>query len=88
MCGETPTDLRMGIPAPTTNFVGLTVTLIETQRKVAINSRYQFGRDARELEAQPQRFAMLGINTDSYNAIVWATSQLSRPLNTWWLNCK
>jgi hypothetical protein len=50
MCGETPTDLRMGIPAPTTNFDGLTVTLIETQRKAANNSRYQSRRDARELE--------------------------------------
>jgi hypothetical protein len=28
MCRETPIDLRMGVPAPTTNFVGLTVTLI------------------------------------------------------------
>jgi hypothetical protein len=41
LCGETPTDLRMGVPAPTTNFVGLTVTLTETQRKVAINAPYQ-----------------------------------------------
>jgi hypothetical protein len=40
LCGETPTDLRMGIPAPTTSFVGLTVTLIETQRKVATNYCY------------------------------------------------
>jgi hypothetical protein len=41
LCGETPTDLRMGVPAPTTNFDGLPITLTETQRKTAINSRYQ-----------------------------------------------
>jgi hypothetical protein len=48
------------------------------------------GRDPRKLEdlleAQPQRFAMLGINADSYNVIVWVTYQLFGPLNTWWLN--
>jgi hypothetical protein len=82
----------MEIPAPTTNFVGLTVTLTETQRKAAINSRYQSSRDARELEdwldAQRQRFAMLGINVESYNAIVWVTSQYSEPQSNWWLNRK
>jgi hypothetical protein len=52
LCGETPTDLRMGVPAPTTNFVGLTETLIETQRKSAVNSRYKSSRDACELEDQ------------------------------------
>jgi hypothetical protein len=74
MCEETPTDLRMGVPAPTTNFVGLKATLIETQRQVAVSSRYKSDRDARELEdlleAQPQRFAMLGMNANSYNAVV------------------
>jgi hypothetical protein len=39
LCGETPTDLRiMGVPARATNFVGLTVTLTDTQRKTAINA--------------------------------------------------
>jgi hypothetical protein len=33
LCGETPTDLRMGVQAPTTNFAGLSVILSETQRK-------------------------------------------------------
>jgi hypothetical protein len=79
LCGHTPTDLRRGIPAPTTSIDDLTVTFTETPRKAAINSRYRSDRDARELEdmleAQPQRLAMLGINTDSYNAIVWVTSQ-------------
>jgi hypothetical protein len=74
MCGETPTDLRMGVPPHATNFDGLSVVLTETQRKVAINSRYHSSRDPRELEdwleAQPQRFAMLGINADSYNVVV------------------
>jgi hypothetical protein len=48
--GETPSDLRMGVPVPTTNFVGLSLTLIETQRKAATNSHYHSGRDPRELE--------------------------------------
>jgi hypothetical protein len=64
LCGETPTDFLMGVPAPTTNFVGLSVTLNEGQRK-AFNSKFslevQFGREPRELEdwleAQPQRCA-------------------------------
>jgi hypothetical protein len=41
LCGKTPTDLRMGTPLPTTNFVGLPVTLTETQREAAINSKFQ-----------------------------------------------
>jgi hypothetical protein len=40
LCGHTPTDLRMGAPSPTTSFVGLPVTLTETQRKAAINSKF------------------------------------------------
>jgi hypothetical protein len=71
----------MGVPAPTTSFDGLTVTLIEKQRKAAIISRYQSRRDASELEdwleAQSQRFAMLGINADPCNVVVWVTSQFS-----------
>jgi hypothetical protein len=78
----------MGVPAPTTNFVGLTINLNETQRTAAINSRYQSDRDARELEywleTQPQRFAMLGANADWDNVFVWVTSQLFGPLNSWW----
>jgi hypothetical protein len=49
LCGETPTDLRVGSPMPTTNLVGLPVTLTETQRKTAINSPFQFGENARNL---------------------------------------
>jgi hypothetical protein len=42
LCGEKPTPLRMGVPPPTTNFVGLTVTLTKTQeRKAAIDAPYQ-----------------------------------------------
>jgi hypothetical protein len=92
LCGEIPIDLRMGIPAPTTNFDGLTVTPSETQRKATIKSIYQTCPDARELEewlkAQPQRFAMLRINADSWNAVMWVTSTFSRPLNILWLNRK
>jgi hypothetical protein len=40
----------MGAPVPTTNFVGLPVTLIETQRMAAINSKIQSSREPRELE--------------------------------------
>jgi hypothetical protein len=40
LCGHTPTNLRMGAPIPTTNFAGLPVTLTETQRKAAINSKF------------------------------------------------
>jgi hypothetical protein len=43
LCGETPTVLRMGFPAHATNFDGMTVTLIATQRKAAINAPYQYG---------------------------------------------
>jgi hypothetical protein len=31
---------------------------------------------------------MLGINADTYNAVVWVTSQFFGPLNGWWLNRK
>jgi uncharacterized membrane protein YgcG len=40
------------------------------------------------LEAQPQRFLMLGITADSYDSVIWFTSQLSGHLNGWWLNRK
>jgi hypothetical protein len=65
LCGETPTDLRVGTPMPTRNLVGLLVTLTETQRKATINSPFQSGENARNLEnwleAQPQRFLSIGI---------------------------
>jgi hypothetical protein len=71
LCGETPTDLRVGTPMPTCNLVSLHVTLTETQRKAAINSPFQSGKNARNLkdwlEAQPQRFLLLGIMADSYD---------------------
>jgi hypothetical protein len=41
------------------------------------------------LEAhQPQSFAMLGINADSYNVVVRVAPQLFGALNYWWLNRK
>jgi hypothetical protein len=90
--GQTPTDLRMGAPMPTTNFAGLPVTLTETHRKAAVNSPLQFDRFPRELEdwleAHPQRFILLGITADSYDSLVWVTSQFFGPLNSWWLNRK
>jgi hypothetical protein len=50
LCRQTPTDLRMGAPVPTTNFASLPVTLTGIQRKAAINSPMQFGRLPRELK--------------------------------------
>jgi hypothetical protein len=74
LCGETPTDLRVGMPMPTRNLVGLHVTLTETQRKAAIDSPFQSRADARNLEdwleAQPQRFLLLGITADSYDSVI------------------
>jgi hypothetical protein len=32
MCEETRSDIRMGVPPPTSNFVGLEVTLTKTER--------------------------------------------------------
>jgi hypothetical protein len=37
------------------------------------------------LEAQPQRFLLLGIMADSYDSVIWVTSQFSGHLNGWWL---
>jgi hypothetical protein len=77
---------------PTTSLAGLHVTLTKTQRKAAVNSPFQFGKNARELEdwleAQPQRCLLLGITADSYGSIIWVTSQFSGHLNGWWLNRK
>jgi hypothetical protein len=92
LCGETPTDLCMGATAHATNFAGLSVTLIETHLKATINYKFQSGHEPRELEdcldAQPQRFAMLGITVYSYDAVVWTSAQVSGPMNKWWLNRK
>jgi hypothetical protein len=60
VCGETPTNLRMGVPAPTNCFVGLlSVTLTQPQRKAASKSRYLVTRvnlkigSRRSLNASP-----------------------------------
>jgi cytochrome P450 len=82
----------MGVPAPTINFVGMSVTLIETHRKAAMKSPYFSGQEPRKsehlLEMQPLRFVMLGIHLDSYNAVVWVTFQFYGALNSWWHNHK
>jgi hypothetical protein len=93
LCGQTPTDLRMGASVPTTKFASLPVTLKETQRKAAVNSPMQSGRFTRELEdllaeAQPQSFVLLGISVDSYDAVIKVTAHFSGPLNNWWLKRK
>jgi hypothetical protein len=77
---------------PTTNLAGLHVTLTETQRKATINSPFQSGENARDLEdwleAQPRRFLLLGIRADSYDSVIMVTSQFSGHLTGWWLNRK
>jgi hypothetical protein len=50
LCGEAPIDLRMGVSDPVTHLVGLSETLIETQRKAAINTTWQPSQDTRKLE--------------------------------------
>jgi glyceraldehyde-3-phosphate dehydrogenase/erythrose-4-phosphate dehydrogenase len=87
--GETLTDLRMEVPSPITNFVGLNVTLTKTQRKAAINATHKSGQNVHKLEEwlkmQPPRFVLCGINRDSsYIAVVWVTCKFSRALNKWW----
>jgi hypothetical protein len=37
---------------------------------------------------KPQRLVMLGINVETYDVVVWVTSQFSGPLNSLWLNRK
>jgi hypothetical protein len=69
-----------------------TVTLTETQCIAEINSIRQTCQDALALEdwleAQPQRFAMLGVNADSYNVVVWVMSQFFGTPKSWWLHRK
>jgi hypothetical protein len=76
----------VGAPIPTTNFAGLCVTLTETKRKAAVNSQFQSSRYPNELEdwleAQSQRFVLLGITAHSYDALTWVTSQFPRPLKS------
>jgi hypothetical protein len=80
----------MGDPAPTTNFVDLSVPPTETQRKATSNSPYQFGQYPLVdwLEMQPQRLVMLGIKPDWYNVVVGVTYQFSGPLKIWLLDSK
>jgi hypothetical protein len=82
----------MGTQVPMTTLVVHPFILTGTERKAATNSKFQSGREPRELEdwleVQPQRFVLLGITFDSYDAEIWVTSQLFRTLNKWWLNRK
>jgi hypothetical protein len=77
---------------PTRNLAGLPVSLTETQRKAAINSPFQSGDNACNLEdwleARPKRFLLLGITADSCDSVIWVTSQFAGNLNGWWLNRK
>jgi hypothetical protein len=74
------------------NLACVHVTLTETQRKAAINSPFQSSENARNLEdwleAQPQRFILLGITADSYDSVIYVASQFFGHLNGWWLNRK
>jgi hypothetical protein len=68
------------------------VSLTETQRKAAINSPFQSSDNASNLkdwlEAQPKRLLLLGMTADSYDSVIWVTSQFSGNLNGWWTNRK
>jgi hypothetical protein len=81
LCGEAPTHLRMRVLVHTTDLDGVAVALTNTQPKAAIIAPYHSDQDARKLqdrlEMQPQRFVILGINVDSYNAVVWVPSRFS-----------
>jgi hypothetical protein len=82
----------MGLPAPTTKFTSLEVTLTETRRRAAIDAPYHSRQCARKLEGwlemQHPRFVMREFNAYSYNVVVWVTSQFFGPMNIWWLNHK
>jgi hypothetical protein len=81
--GQTPTDLHMGASVPTTNFVGLPVTLTETQRKAAINSPMQSSRFPVNLKGGLRR----NRNASScLELLLILTAQFFAPLNNWWLN--
>jgi hypothetical protein len=41
MVGEEPSNVRMRVPPPTTDFDGLLVTLIENQRKAVVEGPRQ-----------------------------------------------
>jgi hypothetical protein len=75
-----------------TNLAGLPATLTETQRKATIKSPFQSGENPRNLEdwleAQTQRFLLLGITAYSYDSVIWVTSQFFGHLNGWRLNRK
>jgi hypothetical protein len=75
LCGETPTDLRVETPMPTTDLADLLVTLTGTQRKAAVNSPFQSGKDPRELEnwleAQPQRFFCSELRLTLTTQLIW-----------------
>jgi hypothetical protein len=59
------------------------------QRLIHHLSLVVFPRDREDwLEAQPQRFFLLGITADSYDSVIWVTSQFFGPLDRWWLNRK
>jgi hypothetical protein len=92
LCGYTSTDLRVGTPIPTTNLDDLPVTLTETPRKAEVNAPFHSAKDFRELEdwleAQPQRFPLLGITVDSYDSVILVTSQFYGHMNGRWLNRK
>jgi hypothetical protein len=49
LCGETLTDSRMGIPVPRSILLGFSASLVETQRKAAINAPCQYGQDPYKL---------------------------------------
>jgi hypothetical protein len=82
LVGEEPSALRMRVSPLATNFDGLPIFLTENQRKVVRAPRPD-GTNPRDLEDllefQPQRFLLLGLDPDTFNAVTWVTSQFGGP---------
>jgi hypothetical protein len=82
----------MRVPPHATNFDGLIVSLTENKHKTAIHVSLQDGNNPRDLEEwlefQPQRFFILGLDPDTYNVVIWVTSQVGGRAVSSWLNAK
>jgi hypothetical protein len=85
----------MGAHAPATNFGGLHVTLTDTQRNVAIDSKFQSIQDLNHANLKNGSRHNRNVSSCSellliltYDALKWVTSQFYGPLNIWWLNRK
>jgi hypothetical protein len=75
---DEPSDLCIRVPPPTTNFDGLHVSVTENQRKAVAQGPRHYGTNPRDLEDwlefKPQRFLMLGLDPDTFSAVVCVTT--------------